>query len=201
MSTLIHPDVIAGFRDFSARFEGVIDHLYLDVEGLPTTGIGFLVSSVEASLLLPWVTAEGDIASDDAIRADYERVKAMPKAMLAHRYANAGALRLTNEAVDALLLERLEANAEILAAFFPGFADFPAPAQWALLSMAWACGAGNVKPGVTSAEWPRLQAAVRARDWLAAAEECAITTAGNAGIAPRNTSDRALFLEAAVSDS
>lgn len=194
----IHPDVVAGWRAFSEPLEGRYSYLYRDVRGLVTTGVGNLCDPVGLAISLPWQHPDGTPATADEIAADWHRVKALPAGMVAWRYAGSRPLVLSDEAIDSLVTSTLNANARILAAFFPDFATFPPPAQQALLSLAWACGAGSERPGVTSPEWPRLQAAVRRRAWLEAADQCAIRSTRNAGVVPRNKANRALLLQAAV---
>lgn len=185
----LHPEVIAGFRAFSVRFEGCVAWMYLDVRGLVTTGIGCLVDPLELALELPWYRPDWRWSTRDEIEAEWRRVKAMPPGLRATRYA--GPLRLSDEAIDQLVARRLEGNAARLLGYFPELADWPAPAQTALCSMAWAMGANFV------ASWPRFAAAARAQDWRACADECAIRADGNPGVVPRNEANRDLFLAAA----
>lgn len=196
--TLIHPDVVADWIAFNAPLEGRVSHAYLDVRGLVTVGVGNLIDPFSLALSLPWQHPDGTPATADEVALDWRRVKSLPHYWTAWRYAGSRPLVLSDEAIDALVMRQLHANARILAAFFPDFATFPPPAQQALLSLAWACGAGSERPGVTSPEWPRLQAAVRRRAWLEAADQCAIRSTRNAGVVPRNRANRALLLQAAV---
>jgi GH24 family phage-related lysozyme (muramidase) len=191
-NSVLRPGVAEGFPAFTARFEGTVPTPYLDVKGFVTTGIGNLIDPVGTSLPLPWLRADGSPASQDEIRADWQRVKAMPIGKLASAYA--GPLHLDDAAVAALVDKTLRSNAAYLAKTFPDLPSYPADAQTAILSMAWAVGAG------WPAKFPGCAAAVRARDWKTAAESCAISTAGNAGVAPRNAADRGLFLSAAGGD-
>lgn len=195
--SLIAPEVIAGWRSFTAPLEGVFAHAYLCVKGKVTVGLGNMIEPLSVALHLPWKRLDGTMASREEIEADFARVKSLPAGMLAHRYAGSHPLRLDDAAVDELVRRQLEANAAALTTRWPAFPSFPPAAQWALLSMAWAVGTGSKRPGLTSSEWPKLQAAVDAEDWKEAAEECAISTEGNAGVEPRNRAQRELFLRAA----
>lgn len=189
----ILPEVAAGFRDFTARFEGVVPYMYQDVKGLVTCGIGNLIDPMPAALPLPWLRPDGSRATRSEIVAEWRRVKAMPRALVYTRYHAPSGLHLDDDAIDGLVSTRLEADAAILVRYYPYFATFPAPAQTAILSMAWAMGAGFPKT------WPRFSESVRAMDWLACAGTCAINSHGNVGVIPRNSANAALFREAAGS--
>jgi len=180
------------WREFNAPLEGVIPHMYQCVAGHVTTGIGCLIDPMSLALELPWQRGYQPATRDD-VAAEWLRVKGMRRGLLAARYQ--GPLYLTNVAIDALLKERLEANEAVLCKSLAYFESFPLQAQKALHSMAWALGAGFVH------KWPRLRQAVLDRDWLKAAEECSISTVGNEGVRARNSENRGLFLEAAVSES
>ena len=191
--TILHPDMRATWATWSARFEGRIPWLYLDVRGLPTTAIGYLVPDLTAMLALPWRTPSNLPASRGAIEGEWYRVRAERPALKADEYRSRDALHIDDDAIDALTLRRLDAMAEVLARHFPALADYPEPAQRALMSMAWAMG-----PNFPAKGWPRFSAAVRAQDWPTAAAECLMRTAGNPGLVPRNKANVQLFERAAV---
>jgi len=190
--SLIAPEVIAGWSAFSEPLEGRFSHAYRDVRGLVTVGVRNLIDPFRLASGLPWKHLDGTPATPDEVAADWHRVKALPAAMLAGRYAGSHPLVLSDDVIDELVLRQLLANAGTLVVFFPDFASYPAPAQQALLSLAWALGAGFPP------SWPRLSAAVRQRVWKEAAEECAISTEGNAGVEPRNRATKRLFIRAAA---
>ena len=190
--SLILPEVRAGFRDFTAQFEGVVPYAYCDVKGLVTVAVGNLIDPMGAALHLPWLRADGTAADLSDITADWHRVKALGPGHIYTHYHSPTGLHLSDEAMDDLVMSRLDADAVILVKAFPDFPSFPAPAQTAILSMAWAMG-----PGFPST-WPHFSASVRARDWAACAANCAINSAHNAGVIPRNKADAALFLQAAA---
>lgn len=190
-ATVPHPRAVAALRALNERCEGVVSHMYLDVRGLVTTGIGNLIDPMPLALALPWQQPDGTPAGHDEIVADWLRVKAMPPALVAHRYASPDSLRLDAEAIDALVSRQVAADARELARHFADLYDYPWQAQAAILSMAWALGAGF------ASGWPRFSAAVRRRDWAEAASECAISTRGNGGVRPRNEANRELLRQAA----
>jgi hypothetical protein len=183
------------FPMWSERFESREPHMYLDVEGLVTTGIGNKIDPIDQAVSLPWQYVGGGIASKDAIRREWQYVKSRKD--LAPRGGRAfgefTTLRLDDDAIDALVEERLALNEQhIKAHFFPAFDAWPAPAQLAALSMAWAMGPARF------AEFPKFCAAANVLDFRAAAEECHMGAAVmNASAKLRNEADRAFLLAAA----
>ena len=180
-------DVIAAFPEWVARFEGSVPTLYQDTKGLVTVGVGNLVDPVLRAVPLPFQRPDGTLAGEEEIAAEWARVKALPPGLVARRYATPDALRLSPEAIDALVRSQLEANVERLKRSFPDLDSYPDPAVLAIFGMAWAMGAGF------AAAWPKFSAAVRARRWRDAADQCRIRDAN----VDRNEAHRALFLEAA----
>lgn len=188
VSHLVRPEVFAAFPAWVQQFEGAVPHMYQDIKGYVTTGIGNLIDPINLALELPWRRANGSLATDDEIRDEWERVKDMDKGMLASKYATAKSLRLAPEDI-AQLVRRHSAN-DILALVkaFPDFPSYPAQVQTAIMGMAWALGA------YFPAKWPSFSAAVRARDWKTAAEQ-----SHSRDFNPdRNEAHRELFLQAAV---
>ena len=114
----------------------------------------------------------------------------MPKAKVASHYKSSEGLHLSAEGIASLVASHLAKDAIYIAKKLPDFADYPAPVQQALLSIAWAVGAGFVD------SWPNFITAIKARDWAAAAENCTIKTAGNPGVAPRNVANAELLRSA-----
>lgn len=191
----MHASVLDAFPAFSIRFEGSASSMYCDVLGLITTGIGCLIDPVGMALTLPWRHADGSVATQSEISAAWHELKAQKDkySKLHFRYAaQLNDLRLSDEAVADLLRKRLSADETVLRGYFPGWDGFPADAQLACCSIAWAVGAG----------WPHIfgncTRAILAGDWVAAALSCDIKTEGNPGIVPRNTQNRLAFTNAAV---
>ncbi len=184
--------VRAAFVTFSAPLEGVVPWLYLDVRGLVTIAIGVLVDPLPYALTLPLRRPDGSLADRGEIEAEWRWVKQHPDlARLGHRAAErATTLRLDAAGVDEVVGTKLATIAAELLQRFDGFADWPADAQLATLSMAWACG--------PAFRFPRLEQALRDRDFDAAARECTISEAGNPGVKPRNTANRLLYRNAAI---
>lgn len=191
----MQPAVSAAWRAFNAPLEGVIHWMYLDVLGLVTTGMGNLIDPVELALPLPW-TRDGAAVDQEAIRAEWTAIKqnaglAQAGATAAGRVAT---LRLDDGAIDQLIEAKLADNERTLTgtAAFADFEEWPADAQLGLLSMAWAMGP-SFAPG-----YPRFCAACQARDFAAAAGECAMNDAGNPGLTRRNAANKLAFQLAAT---
>jgi GH24 family phage-related lysozyme (muramidase) len=197
-STLgVYPSVQYYLPRFSQAFEGRVTHMYLDIKGLVTVGVGNLIDPVELALALPFrfKNSAGTAADREQIAAEWQAIKSDPSLgeQGAPACAPLTALELSDEAIDALIAQRAAEDEKSLKrqAQFANFEAWPADAQLALLSMAWALGPGGV------AGFPKLSAACRALDFHTAAAECEISADGNAGVVPRNAANRALFRNAA----
>lgn len=183
--------VRAGFIPFTSPLEGVVDFLYCDVKGLVTTAIGNLVDPVDYALVLPFVRPDGSYAEREEIRDAWLAVKARQDLKLrgGMAYRDVTTLRLTKEGIAAVVGRKLDQNDAYLRARFSEFEEWPADAQLATHSMAWACG--------PAFRFPVLEAALRAQNFSLAAIECTINETGNAGIRPRNVANRTLYTNAA----
>jgi hypothetical protein len=183
------------WREFNEPLEGLTDWMYLDVKGLVTTGMGNLIDPVEAALGLTWRTADQTITTPDVVQNEWNQIKSDLR--LVHLGAQAArrvaTLHLSDADIEALILDKLDHDEAILKAN-PAFADFddwPADAQLGLLSMGWAMGPGF------GPRFPHFSCACAAGDFATAAQDCAISTAGNPGVAARNAANRQAFLFAA----
>jgi hypothetical protein len=135
----MRPAVAAAFTGFTAQFEGIVPEMYTDVLGLVTTGIGNLIDPVAAALYLPWTRrSDGGLASAAEVAAEWGAVKTGKLAWYPRRAPRP--LFLTSAAVSALVARRLNANEVFLAKRWPNWAQWPADAQLAAHSCAWAAG-------------------------------------------------------------
>ncbi len=186
---MLHASVRNAFLAFTQPLEGRVHWMYLDVKGLATTGVGLLIDPATEAVKLPW-TINGHPASPEAIRADWDALKARQDLKRLH-YKYAAPItkcRLSDEAIDALVLAKLESNAAFMQRhYFPDFATWPADAQLAASSMAWACGPGFPATFKNFARFAKVQ------DWAGCKASCAIKTEGNPGIIPRNFADAVCF--------
>jgi GH24 family phage-related lysozyme (muramidase) len=183
--------VRAAFVGFTKPLEGVCPWMYLDVKGLVTTAIGNLIDPIQYALPLPWNHLDGSPAARDEIASEWLRVKQDPvAASRGHLYTEGITnLRLDERGIELVVSRKLDQNDQHLRGRFPEWEDWPADAQLACLSMAWACG--------PAFRFPMLEARLRAQDFAMAAGECHINEAGNPGIVPRNRANVALFRNAA----
>jgi GH24 family phage-related lysozyme (muramidase) len=176
--------------DYLRKYEGVVNFMYLDVVGLVTTGVGFLLADAAAAGPLDFTLRDtGAPATDDEKRADWEAVHARPKAELAASYRPFTLLDLSDAAIDSELIRRIDGFARNLQSRFPQFGEFPDTAQIGLLDMVYSLGPGGLFRG-----FPRFCTAVDRLDWPACASE---GLRGNVSPA-RNEELQQLFLAAAA---
>jgi len=197
------PAVQSGFPEFSQKFEGRVAYMYVDVKQLVTVGVGNLIDPVAVAQTLPFrfknkpgISAPGSPATPDQIAAEWQTIK--NDLSLATRGFKAceplTQLELSDDAMDALIIDRLTKNESFLKRqqWFQNFETWPADAQLGLLSMSWAMGPGG--PGA----FPQFRAACQNLDFNTAATECKMNEAGNPGLVPRNQANVTLFSNAAV---
>ncbi len=187
--------VRSSFVEFSSALEGVVTWMYQDIKGLVTVAIGNLIDPVEYATALPfvWKVSQGEASKGD-IASEWQRVKKDGSlARLGYRAAeHITSLRLTPAGISLVVSRKLESNDRALRARFEEIDSWPACAQLATHSMAWACG--------PAFQFPRLEAALRAQDWATAAIECKMRETGNPGLAPRNVANKILYMNASRID-
>lgn len=151
------------------EFEGCVPHMYLDTVGKVTVGIGHLIPDEAHAAGLPFVDEAGHRASRDEVVAEFRTVsrQAYGYRYPARFFAQFTHLRLMQRDIDALKMRHVDSFLAELSALYPGFQTFPSEVKLALLDMAFNLGATNLR-----LRWPRLNAAVRERDWSAASRQC-----------------------------
>ena len=197
------PAVQSAFPAFSARFEGRVPYMYLDIKGLVTVGVGNLIDPVELAQTLPFrfknrpgIGNPGSPATPDQIASEWRTLKNSPS--LANKTFSdcdpITSLELTEDSIDALILDRLTKNESFLKRqpWFVDFDTWPADAQLGLLSMTWAMGPAG--PG----GFANFRMACQKLDFNTAAAECKMNEAGNPGLIPRNQANFTLFSNAAI---
>lgn len=199
MPTVLWYDVEANWFDWSARFEGVVEHFYADIRGLVTVGVGNLVEANDGRP--PWAPAlalpmrryrDKAPASKDEIRDEWLRCKHDPEARgLGAAWRPRATLYLPDLDLRALVDTKLQEVAASLCERFPALPDMRADVQVVLCSMAWAMGTGFPR------KFPKFSACIDRGDWRGAAEECKIRETDNPGVKGRNRANRAHLLAAA----
>ncbi len=191
----MRPVVAERWLAFTEPLEGGVLCWYNDIRGLTTIAYGNLCNTPSEAAALPMVHPDGTFATTAEKLAGWQSVHDDPGAARGGwRYAaKLTPLRLTREGMAMLAMRKLEANDRILLARLPEWESYPACAQMALHSLAWACGA--------NAHFPRLFSAVAQRDFAAAAVEVHMnewTPEGmkNAGLVPRNECNKILLRNA-----
>lgn len=186
----MHPIVKAVFSNFTAQFEGSVDHMYLDVLGLVTVARGNLIDPITMALGLPF-ERNGVRVSRDEIAAEWRTVKARQDLARvgARSFRSITSLRLSTKGIDDLVISKLLETESYLRKRFPEYDSWPADAQLGILSMAWAMGPGF--------KFKTFEAAVLKKDFVTAAANCKMNETGNPGLKPRNVANQLLFLNAA----
>lgn len=186
----MYDSVRAAWHSFSEPFEGRVPSMYLDILGLVTCGVGNLIDPVSEALKVPFYRDDdGGRATPDQVRSAWHALK--ERQDLKRRgvsYARAlTRLHMREDDIDALVASRLASNEAFICKWLPSFPTIPADAQLAILSMAWAVGAGFNR------KFPTFTKAALAGDWFAAQASCTIREEGNPGVIPRNRANRVCF--------
>jgi hypothetical protein len=166
----------------------MLNFMYTDAENYVTTGMGDLADPVSLALAMPWKNPDGSLADSGSVTDQWTAVKNGG----VNSSVNAGPLstiRLDPSDIQVLVNAKLTANETQLKTYFPNWESFPADGQMAILSMAWAMGAGF------PATFPAFTAAVNNNDWTTAAANANFT---GVGVAPRIAANAILFANAAL---
>jgi hypothetical protein len=191
---MFHPSVRSTWISFSRPKEGHTGIMYQDVKGLVTTLVGVLIDSPEAALQYPWRFIKTKTpANADQVRWEWRKIKngaglASGGLRAASQIAS---LEIPPEDIDRLTLERFDLFASHLLQSYPTLGQWPADAQRALMSMAWAAGTN------LPVTFPRFTAALQRQDFFQASVECILREERNPGLSPRNASNVFLLLSAA----
>lgn len=195
----MRPSVYAAWPAMCTRFEGRLNHLYLDTKGLVTTGTGNLLDSgtgqpPAACLALSWYRKDGQVASDAEVTVEWLYIKSRtdlaPKS--GYAFAAVASLHLDEATLDRLLSETTARFWTVLARSAAAIETFPADAQLVLLDLAWQNGPAflDLKKTDGSYVWLNTRTAVLAQDWTKAA-------AAVPGTGERADTRRRLFTAAA----
>jgi peptidoglycan hydrolase-like protein with peptidoglycan-binding domain len=219
VSHLIRQSVLDAWHQFSEPLEGRIYHLYLDIKGLVTTGVGNLIDNYNdtcppSALALPWRVDGRELATKEQVKQHWEYLKSRQDLKSRHyKYAKDAfeqrfrcTLTLDDEAIDALVLQKLGDFATHATKTWKEFPDFPADAQLAVLSMYWALGSltnfPNCKRLVAAQDWEGCAKGApetaKSKGWGEASYPCKIRDSDNPGVRPRNQQNVLCFRNAAL---
>lgn len=189
---------------FQVPMEGKVRWMYADSLGLVSIGVGNLIDPISLAYTLPSLGAPylnkntQQPGTDAEIDADWNQIKSTGAGWKAAE--DMTTLQITEEGCQQLVLNKADElelyftnHAEDPAAHtkaFSNYANWPADAQLALMSMTWAMGAAFADGG----KWPNFRAACTAESWLDAAANCRMV---NAWLIRRNAVNRGLFRNAA----
>lgn len=157
-----YKDIIA----ILSEHEGRVNHFYLDSVGLVTIGVGFMVPDEHSSMELTMVRPDGIIPLDIDLALEWQRINSMQLGMPASAYKAATKLIMTDAAIDAELIRRIQAFEANLRNRFPAYDLFPAPAKTALLDMIYNLGPAGLLKG-----YPMMCSFVDSRLWAEVAAE------------------------------
>jgi hypothetical protein len=165
------------------------------LDPIVTTAIGNALLTVGAAQMLPWQRPDGTHATPDEIAVAYALVRAR-RDLAPHgggAFAKVTTLRLSEDAIDALVASKLAEIEHELLPHFPHLLRAPADAQLVVCSMSWAMGVAKLV-----AEFPIFCGAIRAEDYRVAAAECHMQEGGQPrAFRLRNIADEMLLRAAA----
>jgi GH24 family phage-related lysozyme (muramidase) len=186
----MHQSVFDAFLPFTIPLEGKVPWMYLDVKGLVTVGVGNLLMHPWDAMVLPFVDVDGQAVDGKTIAAAWQTVASRKDlAKSGHLAAReVTSIRLTDDGIKTLVVRKLQQNESFLKGRFPEWEEWPADAQLAVCSLAWAAG--------PAFHFPKLQQALLTEDFATAAEEIRLNPSGNPGLVPRNALNRLLMLNA-----
>lgn len=196
----IRQSVVDCFIAFTESFEGSVPLMYCDRLGLVTAAYGNLINTPAAAQTLDWRREDGSKANNYEIAAEWAVVKNDRRCdKEGWTYARTiTRLRLTPQGMAAVAFSRLRGNSAILRERYGAWDGWPASAQLALLSWAWACG--------PSSPYPQMTACLIAGDFSSASQEIYLSEWSNGrdgrriqnvGVRPRNEANRRLLERAA----
>lgn len=152
-------------RSSLEKYEGRINHLYLDSKGYVTVGVGHLISNTGQAQKLSFRTVKNLPATAAEIKADYDAVKKQPSNRLASFYRKHTRLTLPDTAIDKLTDKHIDSFERELKLVYGEFDNFPSAVRLALFDLIFNLGMANLKN-----KWPKFNAAIKAKDWQKAAD-------------------------------
>lgn len=153
-------------RENIRRFEGAIQHMYLDSVGKVTIGVGHMLPNSASAQKLTLVDRKGNLATPQKIKNDYENVAKQKPNKLAKSYKKFTKLDLPEAKINEQLNQHIEHFSAELSSLYTEFDSYPNEVKYALFDMIFNLGKTNLRE-----KFPTFNKAIIARDWLHAAEE------------------------------
>lgn len=183
------------------RFEGRVNHLYLDCSGNVTAGTGHMVCMhdakiPESALALPfYIRGLARPASRDEIANEIKSIQAQKfgKKIGSEYYRQFTALELKDAGMDVLETQDINGKLSILRRDFPDYDSYPLPARLAMMDIQL-----NITHRLPEEKgFPMLTIDIRNRNWLAASASDKCHRREDQVGKERNDWTRDMFLEAA----
>ena len=201
----LQPAVVEMLPKIFGLWEGAgLPYMYTDNKGYVTTGTGNLIDPIGAALALPWKNTDGSLATQQQITDAWNTVKNAFPGVQSTACASLTTIRLDADGRAALLYNHLKSDAAVLRQHYPDYVNWPADAQMALHSIAWAWGASfyNTAKWKAGGNSAAFDAALAAKDFVKAAQIMRDVSkseeAVNAGIIPRDIGNVQMLKNAAA---
>lgn len=167
--SILKDQAIAGKVHAAEEFESFVPHMYLDVVGQVTVGIGHGILSAAAACAIPFKKANGSPASAGEVTKEFNALSAQSasqrdKPRPAKHFEGLTSLRIDEATVYQLAAMDIAAKEKDIRRNFPEYDSYPAAVQEVLLDMVFSMGIGKLLRG-----YPTFCAAVKKKDWKAAA--------------------------------
>lgn len=197
----LHASVVAALPGTFGQWEGSgLPYMYTDSKGYVTTGTGNLIDPIGAALALPWKHADGSPASQAEISDAWNTVKKAWPSTQSTASQKLTSIRLDSDGLKQLMLKTIAANHSYFVTKYPDYVNWPADAQMAIHSIAWAWGPGFSR--VWGGNGSLFDSAVATRDFVKAAsimrQASAHEESINPGIVPRDQGNEQMFQNAAA---
>ena len=168
--TILKDQALAGKVHAAEEFESFVPHMYLDVVGQVTVGIGHGILSGAAASDIPFKKADGSPATEGEITKEFNALSAQSasqreKPKSAKHFESLTTLHIDEAAVYNLAARDIGAKEKDIKRNFPEYDSYPPAVQEAILDMVFSMGMGKLLRG-----YPSFCAAVKKKDWKAAAE-------------------------------
>lgn len=164
---MLSQEIITILEKNIERYEGKVNHLYLDSKGFVTVGVGHLLTSIEAAQKLPFLRQSGGAASQEDIASEFLTIKQQEANRVASYYRQFTLLTLTDTSISELTREHIHRFYDELKIIYADFDTYPQEIRLALFDLIFNLGMTKLRK-----KWPKLNACIAERDWVAAADNC-----------------------------